>query len=108
MRIEFFEHGGHAGIMFRYHGRDWQQMKGATLVRDCEPGMPCRVLVAIPGRRRSYVKQKRKKLGTDLPLEQEGAMSTRVYHARDRAWMNYRNTGGRWRGWRRGNHFAAR
>jgi hypothetical protein len=22
MGVEFFEHGGHAGIMFRYHGRD--------------------------------------------------------------------------------------
>jgi hypothetical protein len=88
--------------MFKYHGRDT-----GNRWRIVPPGR----VRPWGGRRRKRYRRRRGRSGwieRGYYFRQGGRCQNldrrRVYHARFRAWANYRNTGGRWRGWRRGNH----
>jgi hypothetical protein len=99
VRLEFFERGGHAGMLFRYHGPD-------------------------TGNRWVVVRAGGKK-GGHRATYRHGFFRENVFYfgqggrcqnlngrrpnmARWKHVVNYRNTGGRWPGFARSNHFAVR
>jgi len=101
VRLEMFERGGHAGILFRYHGPDtgnrWAVVRAA--------GKRYRVAHQITYRHGLFRENA-------FYFGQGGRCQNlngrRPNMARWKHDVNYRNTGGKWPGFHRSDHFAVR
>jgi len=98
-----FERGGHAGMLFRYHGPDTGN-RWAVVRASGKRGAQKRGTAATY--RAGFFRENAFFFGQGGRCQ--NLNGRRATHARWKHVVNYRNTGGKWRGFRRGNHFAVR
>merc|ERR1719506_1170253 len=99
VRLEMFERGGHAGMLFRYHGPDTGNRWAVVRAKGKRPsrGTPSTYRHGLFRENAFYFGQG----GRCQNLHGRRANMARWRHT-----VNYRNTGGRWSGFKRSNNFA--
>merc|ERR1719506_1993201 len=100
VRLEMFERGGHAGMLFRYRGPDtanrWAPVRASGRHQ----------VATRPTYRNGLFRENAYYFGQGGRCQ--NLNSRRANMARWRHFVNYRNTGGKWPGFHRSDHFAVR
>merc|ERR1711871_125347 len=111
MRVDFFEHGGHAGCKLWYKGRD---TRNKWKLVDHNAVWPIKKAVKPPPRRATskkgggwtetyYSFRQGSRVPTPFTFRKHRPKDTRVVNS-----INYATTSRTWRGYRHGDHFAVR